>query len=95
MVPNRIIHFETDKPSKQQVVIELFHQKPLDADRIENLKQRCPEQILRCNRWSTGVRIQLGEFVQQLFKRLVDHLTDRTQRMVYEDTLFKWYIAEQ
>src|ERR1019366_2162777 len=41
-VPYRIVDVEPHKPAKQEVVIELLHQKPLAAHRVEHLQeQRC------------------------------------------------------
>jgi hypothetical protein len=37
MVPNRIIHAETDKPPEQQVELQPLHQLALGADAIERL----------------------------------------------------------
>ena len=35
---------QTDKPAEQQVVIHLFHQQALAADRIQHLQQLRPQQ---------------------------------------------------
>jgi len=37
MVPNRIIHAETDKPPEQKVELQPLHQLALGADAIERL----------------------------------------------------------
>jgi hypothetical protein len=39
-VPNRIVHAQTDKPAKQQVVIKLFHEEPLAAHGVRHLRQK-------------------------------------------------------
>ena len=45
---------------KRQVV-ELFHQQPLAAHRVQRWQQKRPQQFLRCDRRSPGFGIQLVE----------------------------------
>ena len=40
-IPDRIIRRQTDKPTKQQIVVELLHQLAFGADRVEHLQQQC------------------------------------------------------
>ena len=44
--PHRFVHRQPDEPAEQQVVIELLHQQPLAANRVEDLKQLRPQQTL-------------------------------------------------
>jgi len=39
--PDFVIRVQADKPAEQRVVIHLFHQQPLAADRIQHLQQLC------------------------------------------------------
>ena len=55
-IPDRVSMFKPDEPAKQQVVVELLHQQPLAADRVEHLQQQRAQQLLRRNRGPTGVR---------------------------------------
>ena len=49
-VPDSIVHLEPHEPTEQQVVLELLHQHPLAANRVEHLKQQGPQQLLRRHR---------------------------------------------
>jgi hypothetical protein len=71
-IPNPVVHRKPDEPAKQDVVIELLHQQPLAADRIENLEQLCAEKPLRWNRRPSDVRVEPIEVPRQLTKDLVD-----------------------
>ena len=46
---------------EQQVVIHLFHQQPLAADRIQHLQQLRSQQLLRRNLWSAHLGIHAVE----------------------------------
>ena len=58
-LPYRIIHGKTHKPAKEEIVVELFDEKPLTANRLEDLQQESAEQLLGRDRWPTGMRVQL------------------------------------
>jgi len=45
--PNRVVHGESDKPAKKQVVIGLLHELALRTDATEDLKQHDAQQLLR------------------------------------------------
>ena len=48
--PDRLVHRQADEPAEQKVVVELLHQQPLAANRVEDLQQQRPQQPLRRNR---------------------------------------------
>jgi hypothetical protein len=39
-VPHRVVHVQTHKPPKQQVIVQLFHQLPLTANGVQHLQQQ-------------------------------------------------------
>jgi hypothetical protein len=43
-MPHRIIDPQPHVPAEQQVAVQLLHQQPLRADRIEGLEQERPQQ---------------------------------------------------
>src|ERR1700730_16494326 len=45
-VPHRIVDVEPHKPAKQEVVIELLHQKPLAAQRVKYLQEQRAQKLL-------------------------------------------------
>jgi len=47
VMPHHFVHAHTDKPAKQQVVVQLLHQEPLAAHRVKYLQQQGPQQSLR------------------------------------------------
>jgi hypothetical protein len=57
MVPYGIVDAEADEPTKQQVIVDLFHQLALRAHGVERLQQRSPEQPLRRDRLAAGALI--------------------------------------
>ena len=58
VIPHRIIDGQADEPAEQQVVAQLLHEHPLAAQRVEQLQQLCPHQLLGGDRGATGVGIQ-------------------------------------
>ncbi len=94
VIPHRVVDLQSDEPAEQQVVVELLHQQPLAANRIEHLQQQRPEQPLRSDRRPALGRIQAVEFCRHLRQHQVHQLTDRTQRMIYGHTFFQGHIAE-
>src|SRR5476649_3085145 len=44
--PNGIVHRQPDKPTKQQVILNLLHQLALGAHAIEHLQQHRAQQLL-------------------------------------------------
>jgi len=74
MIPDRIIHGQTDKPAKQQIVMQFFHQQPFASDRIENLQQQGSQPLLRRNGWPTVGEISLGEPAMHVLQGLIHHI---------------------
>jgi hypothetical protein len=83
----------TNQP-EEEIILELLHQQTLAADRVEDLKEERPEQLLRGNRGSAGLRIQRGEPPRELPQHLVGHVPDRPQRMGGRNPLLGRDVAE-
>ncbi len=49
-IPDGFIHVQPDKPAVQQVLLQLFDQQSLTADREKHLQQQSPQQFLRGDR---------------------------------------------
>jgi hypothetical protein len=49
-VPDQIGDPEPDQPAEQKVIVQLLHQQPLRANRVERLQQQRPHQPLGRNR---------------------------------------------
>ena len=94
-MPYRIVVPEPHEPPVQEVVVELLHQQPLRADRIEGLEQERPQQPLGRNRGSAEGRVERLERARQLAQRVVDDRPDRTQRVIRGHPDLKVHIAEQ
>ena len=75
--PDRVVHAEPHEPAKQQVVIQLLHQLPLAADRVQGLQQQGPQQLLRRNRRPAEVRVQRAEPRRDPLQGAVRDLADR------------------
>ncbi|EJH67990.1 hypothetical protein VCHE45_3888, partial [Vibrio cholerae HE-45] len=58
VIPHRIINGQADEPAEQQVVAQLLRQHPLAAQRVEQLQQLRPHQLLGGDRGAACVGIQ-------------------------------------
>ena len=93
-IPNGVIHVQTHEPTKQQVIIELFHQQPFAAHRVQPLQQQRPQRHLRRDRRPPGVGIQFAEPWLQSPQGLIGHDTKSTQRVVLGHSLLRADVAE-
>ncbi len=93
-VPDPIVHRQADEPAKQQVVIELLHQQPLAADRVEDLQQLRAQQALRRNRRSSRRGIQPVELARHVGQDLIDEGANRPERMILRNPLLRRHITE-
>jgi hypothetical protein len=80
-VPYAIIHVQPDEPTKQHVVVQLFHQQSLAAHAVEHLQQQRPQQLFRRDRWPTHSRVKLVELRRQLHKHCIRNLAYRAARV--------------
>src|SRR5438270_2339277 len=69
-------------------------QHALTADRVEYLQQERPQQLLRRDRRTTDSRIQAFKGWRQLNQRLVNHRSQRLQRVAFRNPLLQRKIAE-
>jgi hypothetical protein len=70
-IPHLVVHAQSDEPAEEKIVLELLHQQPLAAHRVENLKQERAKQLLRGNRRSARLGVELGEPSRELPQHLV------------------------
>jgi hypothetical protein len=92
--PDRLIHTEADKPSIQHAVVDLFHQQPLAAHRVERLEQQRAQQLLGWNRRPAHVRVHLGKARRQLGEHAVGHRPNGPEWMIGADALFGREVTE-
>jgi hypothetical protein len=93
-VPDRGIHRQPHEPVEEQIVIELLDQCPLTPDRVEDLQQQGPEQLLGRNRGTTRLGIAPSEPRRQLREHGIHHDPDRAQGMVLRHPLLGQDVAE-
>ena len=60
-IPNAVIHVQAHEPAEQQVIVQLFHQQPFAAHRVQRLQQERSQQLFRRDRRPPGFRVQLME----------------------------------
>ena len=60
-VPHRVVDAQPDEPAEQEIVVQLLHELPLRADRVERLQQQGAQQLLRRDRRPPVQRIELLE----------------------------------
>jgi hypothetical protein len=92
--PDRVIHAQANKPAKQHAVVDLFHQEPFTAYRVERLEQQRPQQLLGRNRRAANLRIHLREPRRQRGEHPVGHRANPAQRMVGAHALLGREITE-
>ena len=81
-IPDRIVRRQSDEPAEQQIIVELLHQLPFRAHRVERLQQQRPQQSLRRDRRSAVARVQLVELPRQTRQHRVGQRADSPQRMI-------------
>lgn len=94
-VPDRVVDPEPNEPAEQQVVVQLLHQLPLGADRVERLQQERPQQLLRRDRGPPVQRVEPLKLRRQTGQHAVDQRQDRPQRMSGRHLSLAAHIAEQ
>src|SRR5260221_12856593 len=81
------------KPAKQEVVIELLHQKPLAAHRVQHLQQQRAQQLLRRNRRPPAAGGDRVEAPRRLLKRRIHHYSHGSQRKILGYSPLRRYVA--
>ena len=92
--PHRLVRVQTDKPPEQQVVLQLLHQHPLTADRVQNLQQQGSQQLLGRYRRASERHIHPMEHRRQCLQGNIRHQADCPQWMIRRHSIFRRKIAE-
>jgi hypothetical protein len=87
-VPNLVIHAQTNKPSEQQVVIQLFHEKALTANAVKDRKEKCAQEFLGRNIRPARLRVQVFKLRRHLLENHINHGTDSSKGMILGNSLF-------
>jgi hypothetical protein len=90
-----LVDSEPNEPAVQQIVVQLLHQLPLRADRVEHLQQKRAQQPLGRYRRTSAVCIQLGELAIERGQNLVDDAADQAQRVPCRNAVLEVDIREQ
>jgi hypothetical protein len=93
-IPDVVVHRQADKPTEEQVVVQLLHQHPLATNGVQDLQEQCSKQPLGRNRRPPGVRVKLFKVRPQPAKDVVHHRPDRSQRMVLGHPLRRRNVAK-
>ena len=80
--PDRLVQAQADEPAKQDAVVDLLHQQPLTANRVEPLQQQGPQQLLGRNGGPPHVGVHPLETRRELAQDLIGHQPDRAQRVM-------------
>jgi hypothetical protein len=94
-MPDRIVDPEPHEPAEQKVVVQLLHQQPFGAYRVERLQQQRPQQPLGRDRGAAQVRVQRLELTRQRAQGVVDDRPDRPQRVIRRHPSFEIDVTEQ
>src|SRR6201988_4418289 len=93
-IPDRLVRRKPDEPAEEQIEVELLHQLPFRAHRIERLQQQRPQQPLRRDRWPAVTSIEFVERRRQISQRRVHQRADLAQRMTAWNSILQTQIAE-
>src|SRR5579859_5113271 len=93
-IPHPLVHVHPYEPSEQQVVVQLLHQQPLTADRVEDLQQQRPQQPFRRNRRPSRVRIQPRKVARHLHQHLIHQGANLSQRVIGRHSLLRRQVTE-
>jgi hypothetical protein len=85
---------QSDKPTKQHAVIDLFHQQALATNRVQHLQQLRSQQLFRRNRRTPDPGIHRVKPSRQLLEHFVHHGPDGAQRMILPHPLLRRQITE-
>src|SRR5947209_19631952 len=86
-VPDPIVEVEPDKPAKQEVVVELLHQQPLAAHRVQYLQEQRAQQLLRRNRRPPITGVDRVEAPRRVLERGLHHYPAGAQRLIFRYSL--------
>ena len=89
-----IIHVQPYEPAEQQVVVQLFHQHPFAAHRVQHLKQSARNNFSGAIEGRPVLAYSLLKRGCQIAQCLIGHDPDRPKRMVVRDSLLGTYVAE-
>ena len=78
----RLVQGHPDEPAQQQVVAQLLDQAALGGDRVEDLHELRPQQVLGGDRGPAAAGVEGLEAGAHLLERRVDHGADRAQGVI-------------
>src|SRR5262245_35711400 len=87
-VKTLFLKLHVQKPAKQKIVTQLLAKLPLAADRVKRDQQQRLQDLLRCHRGPSHLRIHPLKDLRQSRKLLVRHRFDASQWMVTRNTGF-------
>ena len=94
VIPDLVIHVQTDKPAIEEVVVNVLHKLPFRTNRVQRLNQAGAQQTLGRNRRAAGLGVQHLEVSMQRGQNAVDQRTQFTQRVRHRNPLFQCPIAK-
>src|SRR4030066_1529482 len=93
-VPDVVLQRQADEPAKQDVVLDPLPQEADAADRVERLKQKRLQELLRRDRGAPGVGVHRRKLGGKVGKRLFDHDADRPKGMIGRNEGLRGAVAE-
>jgi len=93
--PDEFIQLQAHEPAEQDVVIELLHEQPFAAHRVEQLQELRPQEPLRRNRRPAASRVERVERRRHLVEQRVDQEPHGPQGVIRRDTRFRRHVTEQ
>jgi hypothetical protein len=85
------------RPTNQRyrhAVVDLFHQEPFTADRVERPEQQRPQQLLGRDQRATDVGVHRREPRRQLGEHPIRHRPNNPQRVIGAHALLRREVTE-
>src|SRR5271170_3047379 len=95
MIPDCIVHRKTDKPSKEQIVVQLLHQQSFTTDGIQDLHKKRSQELFRWNRWPSTIGVEGIKLGRQSVGYRIDEVTNPPKRMMLGDAIFLRNVTEE
>lgn len=94
LVQRRALEIHVEKPTEQDVVVELFAELPVRANRIQRNQQLRLEQSLWRNRWATDRGVQRVQLPRNCAQGTVGQTLHPSQRMIRRHTRLRREVVE-
>lgn len=94
-IPDWIVNSKPDKPAKEQIKIDPFHQLLFRSERVEHLQQQRAQTLLRRDRRPANGSVSVIKRLRHAGENIVRNPPDHPQRMRRRHTLLQIDIGKR